>query len=268
MLAEHGEDARIIAGGQSLLAMLNMRLAKPSVLVDINGVPGLAELEHSGAHLRIGALVRYAQALQHPLLPMCAPLLARALPHVAHAAIRNRGTLGGSVAFADPAAEMPACLLALGGAVEIAGLDGPRTVAADDFFHDLYETALAQGEMLTALRIPAHTPERRVGFAEFARRAGDYALVGLAATARALDGRLTELRLVYFSVGATPVRARAAEAALEGAPLDALPLDAAVAALESDLDPPTDIQASRDTRLHLAGVLLRQVAGQLTEPVS
>lgn len=268
MLAQHGEDARIIAGGQSLMAMLNMRLAKPSVLVDINAVPGLAELERSGNDLRIGALVRYAQALRHPLLPSMAPLLARALPHVAHAAIRNRGTLGGSVAFADPAAEMPACLLALGGAVEIAGLDGPRTVAADDFFRDLYETALAQGEMLTALRIPAHTADRRVGFAEFSRRAGDYALVGLAATARAVDGRLTEVRLVYFSVGATPVRARAAKAALDGAPLDALPLDAAVAALEDNLDPPADIQASRDTRLHLAGVLLRQVAGQLTEPVS
>jgi carbon-monoxide dehydrogenase medium subunit len=183
-----------------------------------------------------------------------------ALPQIGHPAIRNRGTLGGSIAFADPAAELPACLLALGGDVEIAGATGKRTVKADDFFKGLYETAIGPGDILTAIRLPAATPQMRYGFAELARRHGDYALAGLAASARGDGGKLGDVRLAYFGVGLTPVRARKAEAALADGHIDA-----AVAALDSDLDPPDDIQATGKVKKHLAGVLLRRVAKLMME---
>lgn len=258
LLGEGAGDARILAGGQSLVALLNMRLARPSVLIDINRIPGLDRIERDGNWLRIGALVRHAEALASPLVAAHAPLLTLALPHVAHAAICNRGTLAGSIALADPAAELPACLLALGGRVEIAGPGGTRTVAADDFFIDLYETALAADEMITALLIPV-TP-RRAAFDELARRHGDYALVGLAATANGAG--LSDLRLAYFAVGSTPVRARRAEAILAS---DAMCIAEAVAVLDRDLDPSGDAHASAALKRHLAGVLLRRVVGRLTE---
>jgi carbon-monoxide dehydrogenase medium subunit len=182
------------------------------------------------------------------------------MPHIGHAAIRNRGTLGGSIAFADPAAELPACLVALGGEVEIAGPRGRRTVKADDFFMGLFETALDPGDVLTAIRIPASTPGTRVGFAEFARRHGDYAMVGLAATAQVDGKELADVRLAYFGVGNVPLRARKAETKLtEGN------IDEAVQALAADLDPSGDVQATGATKKHLAGVLLRRVAKQLME---
>jgi carbon-monoxide dehydrogenase medium subunit len=265
LLGAGAGEARIIAGGQSLVALLNMRLARPGVLVDINRIPGLDRIEVDGDRLRIGALVRHAQALASPLVITHAPLIAEALPHVAHAAIRNRGTLAGSIALADPAAELPACLLALGGAVEIAGADGVRVVEADDFFLDLYETALASDEMITALLLPL-APERRVAFEELARRHGDYALVGLAASADCLGGRLADVRLAYFAVGSTPVRARQAEAILASGAVDAALVSAAVDALSEDLDPTGDTHASAELKRHLARVLLRRVAARLAEP--
>jgi carbon-monoxide dehydrogenase medium subunit len=183
------------------------------------------------------------------------------LPHVGHPAIRNRGTVGGSIAFADPAAELPACLVALDGEVDIAGPAAARTVTADDFFQGLFETALGPRDVLTAIRVPAASADTRVGFAELARRHGDYAMVGLAAAARAESKGLAGLRLVFFGVGATPVRARNAETALARGDIDA-----AVAALGRDLDPPDDVQAEGGVKKHLAGVLLRRVARQLAEP--
>lgn len=261
LLGANAGEARIIAGGQSLVALLNMRLARPGVLVDINRIPGLDRIELDGQWLRIGALVRHAQALASPLVADHAPLIAAALPHVAHAAIRNRGTLGGSIALADPAAELPACLLALGGAVEIAGASGTRIVAADDFFIDLYETAITPEEMLTAVLLPL-APQRRVAFEELARRHGDYALVGLAASAEFAAGRLEDVRLAFFSVASTPVRARRAEEMLAAGSIDD-----AVAALAEDLDPSGDAHASGALRRHLAGVLLRRVVAGLREPL-
>src|SRR5262249_39354123 len=154
-------------------------------------------------------------------------------------------------AFADPAAELPACLLALDGEVDIAGPAGPRTVKAEDFFHSLFETALGPGDVLTAIRLPAATSETRVGFAELARRHGDYAMVGLAASARANGTKLTDVRLAFFGVGSTAVRARNAEQALAAGDVDA-----AVKALDRDLDPPDDVQATGAVKKHLAGVLL------------
>jgi aerobic carbon-monoxide dehydrogenase medium subunit len=258
------EDARILAGGQSLIATLNMRLDSPSLLVDINEIPGLDGIARKDGRIEIGALVRHAQAERSDVIAQGAPLIAKALPHIGHPAIRNRGTLGGSIAFADPAAELPACLLALGGELDIAGPDGRRTVKADDFFKGLFETALQPRDVLTAIRIPAATPSTRVGFAEFCRRHGDYAMVGLAACAHADGAVLRDLRLAFFGVGSTPVRARKAEGALAGGKIDDARLDAAVTALRHDLDPPDDIQASGKVKRHLAGVLLRRVAKQLT----
>lgn len=258
LLVEHA-DARLLAGGQSLIATLNMRLSAPTLLIDINGIGGLNRIEIRDGALTIGALTRHTQLERSAEIAQHAPLIAKAMPHIAHPAIRNRGTIGGSVAFADPAAELPACLLALNGEVEASGPNGTRTINADGFFIDLYETALRPGEMLTAVRVPAATAETRTGFAELARRHGDYAIVGLAATARARGRNLSDVRLAFFGVGNTPVRAGKAEEALAGGDVEA-----AVGAL--DLSPHDDIQATAAEKNHLAGVLLRRVAKQLMEP--
>ena len=257
LLGQH-PDARLLAGGQSLIATLNMRLSSPSLLIDINGIGGLDRIALKDGMVEIGALVRHAQAERSDVIAKHAPLIALAVPHIAHPAIRNRGTLGGSIAFADPAAELPACLLALGGDVDVAGPNGKRTIKADDFFKGLFETALAPQEILTAIRLPAAKPDTRVGFAELARRHGDYAIVGLAASASASGKKLAGVRLAYFGVGATPVRVRKAEDALMNGTVDD-----AVAAL--DLAPEDDVQATAATKRHLAGVLLRRVAQQLME---
>jgi aerobic carbon-monoxide dehydrogenase medium subunit len=252
------KDARLLAGGQSLIATLNMRLSAPNLLIDINGLTDLNGISVKGDAVEIGALVRHAQAERSDVIAKHAPLIARAMPHIGHPAIRNRGTLGGSIAFADPAAELPACLLALDGEIEATGPKGKRAVQAQDFFKGLFETALAPQELLTAIRVPAANKDTRVGFAELARRHGDYAIVGLAASARANGKGLADVRLAYFGVGNTPVRAKRAETALANGNIDA-----AVAAL--DLDPNDDIQTTAKVKKHLAGVLLRRVANQLLE---
>jgi carbon-monoxide dehydrogenase medium subunit len=253
-------EARLLAGGQSLMATLNMRLSAPKLLIDLNGIGGLSGIVVRNRTVEIGAMTRHAEAARSPDIARHAPLIALAMPHIGHAAIRNRGTLGGSIAFADPAAELPACLLALDGEVEIAGQTSKRAVKADDFFKGLFETALGPHDVLTAIRLPAATTQTRVGFAEFARRHGDYAMVGLAAAAKADGQALSDVRLAYFGVGNTPVRAKGAEAALAGGGIDE-----AVKALASDLDPAADVQATAATKMHLASVLLRRVTQQLME---
>ena len=257
LLGQH-KDARLLAGGQSLIATLNMRLSAPTLLIDINGIDGLDRIAMKDGMVEIGALMRHAAAERSDVIAQYAPLIARALPHIAHVAIRNRGTLGGSIAFADPAAELPACLLALDGEVDATGPKGKRTIKAQDFFKGLFETALGPQDVLTAIRVPAAGKDTRVGFAELARRQGDYAIVGLAASARADGKGLADVRLAFFGVGATPLRARKAEAALAGGKVEN-----AIAAL--DLEPPDDVQASGAVKKHLAGVLLRRVAKQLME---
>jgi aerobic carbon-monoxide dehydrogenase medium subunit len=261
LLTQH-EGARLLAGGQSLVPLLNMRLSHPALLVDINRIAGLDTIARSNGHVVFGALVRHAAVESSELVAREMPLIARAIPHIGHAAIRNRGTIGGSVALADPAAELPACLLALGGEAEIAGPEGRRVVAVDDFFRGLFETALGPQDVLTAIRIPVATVATRIGFAEVSRRHGDYAMVGLAASAQAEGAALANVRLAYFGVGTTPLRARGAEAALAGEP-DAARIEAAVAALADDLDPPDDVLTPAAVRRHLAGVLLRRVAREL-----
>jgi carbon-monoxide dehydrogenase medium subunit len=252
------KEARLLAGGQSLIATLNMRLSAPSLLIDINGIDGLSGIAKKGGTIEIGALTRHAGVEHSEIVAHHAPLIAKAMPHVGHVAIRNRGTVGGSIAYADPAAELPACLLALGGEIEASGPKGKRTIKVDDFFKRLFETALAPQEVLTAIRIPAAVKDSRAGFAELARRHGDYAIVGLAASARGDGKKLVDVRLAYFGVGATPVRVKASEAALTAGDVEA-----AVAAL--DLDPPDDVQTTGAVKKHLAGVLLRRVAAQLME---
>lgn len=258
LLAKHKDDARLLAGGQSLIATLNMRLSAPDLLIDINGIKNLNGIAKKGKYVEIGALARHAQVEHSDVVAKHAPLLALAMPHIGHLAIRNRGTFGGSIAFADPAAELPACLLALGGEIDIAGPRGKRKVKADAFFKGLFETALRPHELVTAIRIPVADKNTRVGFAELARRHGDYAMVGLAASARANGKGLTDVRLAYFGVGDTPIRVKTAEAALADGNIDA-----AVSAL--DLEPHDDVQATAKLKKHLAGVLLRRVAAQLLE---
>jgi aerobic carbon-monoxide dehydrogenase medium subunit len=252
------EDAHLLAGGQSLIATLNMRLSRPQLIVDINRVPGLDRISLSNGQIEIGALVRYAQAERSAEVATHAPLIAKALPFIGHPAIRNRGTIGGSIAFGDPAAELPACFVALDGEAVIAGPSGRRVVKADAFYKGLFESALTPRDMLTAIRIPAATSETRTAFAELARRHGDYAMVGLAATARATGKTLSDVRLVFFGVGTMPVRARTAEAALAAGDVDA-----AAKAVATELDPSDDVQASSAVKRQLAGVLLQRVARQL-----
>jgi carbon-monoxide dehydrogenase medium subunit len=258
LLARPDGEARLLAGGQSLIATLNMRLSAPKLLIDLNGVGGLSGIAVKNGMVEIGALTRHVEAERSADIAKHVPLIALAMPHIGHAAIRNRGTIGGSIAFADPAAELPACALALGAELDIAGPKGKRTVKADDFFKGLFETAIGPQDVLTAIRVPTATADTRMGFAEFARRHGDYAMVGLAASANGNGEKLSDVRLAYFGVGNTPVRAKKAEAALAGGDVDA-----AVKALASDLDPHDDVQATAAAKKHLAGVLLRRVVKQL-----
>ncbi|MGX9965518.1 FAD binding domain-containing protein [Roseomonas sp. F4] len=252
LLARHGEDAAPLAGGQSLMPMLAMRVARPALLIDLNRLPGLDGIVLEGATLHIGALARHAAVLAHPLVAAEAPLLHLALRHVAHPAIRNRGTLGGSLVLADPAAEMPACMVALEATLVLASDAGERRVVAADFFQGLYATARRADEILLGVEIP-----RALGwqpwFAEVARRHGDYAMAGLAMMARREAGRIAEARCAFFGVEAAPRRLPALEAALRDG------TDAA-ALLPGLLDPLASPEATAPYRLHLAQALLRRAA--------
>jgi aerobic carbon-monoxide dehydrogenase medium subunit len=265
LLDRYGDDGRILAGGQSLVPALNMRLATPRAVIDINRLPGLDTIRVTPEGLVIGALVRQEAVERSPLVREHAPLLAAAAPHVGHAAIRARGTVGGSLALADPAAELPACAVALDAIIEVTSRRAPRAIAVADFFRGIYTTALEPGEVVTALRVPLAASRWRSGFDELARRHGDFALAGLAARLRVERGAIGEARLVFFGVGARPVRARAAEAALLGRGAAADALAAAGRALAGDLDPPGDIHGSPALRRHLARVLLSRVVTRLME---
>ena len=265
LLDRYGSDGRILAGGQSLVPVLNMRLATPTALIDINRLPGLDGIGLGPEGLVIGALCRHAAVEGSALVARHAPLLAQAMPHVGHLAIRSRGTVGGSIALADPAAELPACLVALDATVRATRRGGARDIPAARFFRGIYTTALERGEVVTAAVIPPIAPGWRSRFDELVRRAGDYALVGLAAHGHVADGALAELRLVFTGVGPTPMRAAGAEAALAGRRPDPQALAAAGRALDADLDPPGDVHASAALRRHLARVLLARVLTRMTE---
>ena len=255
-LAEkHGEDAKLLAGGQTLLATLNMRLSSPALLIDITGVPGLAGITVQGNVVRIGALTTH-RAIEHsPEIARHLPLLAQAAPHVAHVAIRNAGTLGGSLAHGDPAAEWPACCVALDATIVIAAKSGERRIKAREFYRGLFETALSAGDVITAVEFPISGAGYRSAFLELARRHGDYAIVGVAALAKAAGGTLSDARLAFVGAGPTPILARSAMAAIEGKKLGADAIAAAQAALAKDLAPTGDLNGSPATKLHLARVL-------------
>lgn len=263
LLERYGPDGRVLAGGQSLVPALNMRLAAPAALIDINRLPGLDGISLEPEGLVIGALARHAAVEASPLVLRHARPIALAMPHVGHRAIRTRGTIGGSVALADPAAELPACLLALEAVIRVAGPGSRREIPALRFFRGIYTTDLAPGEMVTAVVVPRGPGDWESRFVELARRHGDYALVGLAAHCRVDGGVVREARLAFCGVGSTPVRAARAEAELAGRALDPEARARAVAALDADLDPPGDVHASPALRRHLARVLLGRVLGSI-----
>lgn len=265
LLARHGDEAAVLAGGQSLLAALNMRLASPALLVDINRLAPLAGIEERGDAVRIGALTRHAEVAASPIVARHAPLIARAMPHVAHVAVRNRGTFGGSLALADPAAELPACAVALGARLVLQSVRGRRTVTAEAFFKDLYTTDRAADELLIEVEIPKR-PGWRVGFGELSRRQGDFAVVGLAAAAEIGGGTVRELRLVYFGAESHAHVAGHAAALARGRPLDEATTAAIVDALDRDLEPMGNLQGRPDTKMHWARVLTRRVLAEMAEP--
>lgn len=259
LLQAHGDDARVLAGGQTLMATLNMRLSEPALVIDITGLTALRGIEQRGQVLHIGALATHTQIEESALVARLAPLLTEAAPHIAHRAIRNSGTWGGSIAYADPAAEWPACLLALGGTVIVQGAGGERRIAADDFFTGLYATALEPDEIITGSEIPVAGADQWQGMSQLARRHGDYAIVGLAASAQRAGGVLRAPRLAFMGVATTPWRARETEAVLEGKAPDDATLTRAVAVLREEIDPLPDLTNTPDTKRHLAGVLLQRL---------
>ena len=243
VLERYGDEAKVLAGGQSLIPALNMRLSSPELLVDITGLKGLSAIEARNGTVRIGALCTHTQVERSAEVREHLPLIAEAVAHIAHPAIRNRGTLGGSLALADPSAELPACALALDAALIVAGRKGERRVPASGFFKALYETDLKPDEILVGAEFPKVA---KSAFLELARRHGDYAIVGLAAAAKGVDRRLA-----FFGMAATPVLIRGKS------------LDEAKASLKS-LKPNGDIYNSPATKLHLAGVLLERAWPKLS----
>ena len=267
LLAEAPGETKLLAGGQSLVPMLNMRLVRPAVLVDVNRLRELAGITPTpSGGLRIGGLTRHAELAASAAVIERAPLLAEAARHVGHAAIRNQGTLGGSVAHADPAAELPAALVALDARVHASGPAGNRVVRAEEFFHGLMATALAPDEVLTAVEVPAPPPGW--GFVKISRRPGDFALAGvvvvlsrplaLPSPPRGGEGN----RVVGFGVGDRPMRLTGAERVLAGVMIDAEITARAGAEAERDCDPPSDVHGSADYRRHLAGVLTERAVLQ------
>ncbi len=267
LLAEHADEARVLAGGQSLIPLMNMRLVHPDVLVDINGISELSFIKASDGGLTIGALTRDATLAGDSTVTERLPLLREAARCVGHPAIRNRSTVGGSIAHADPAAELPAVMVALNAEFVARSRSGSRNISAQNFFKGYLTTDLKVGEMLTELRIPGLPPRSGSAFVEFARREGDYALAGVAAV-MTLDsnGIIADARLGLCSVGPAPVRSKAAEALLRGQRPGNEAWAAAAAAVVSVLDEPlSDIHGSADYRRHLAAVLTKQALAAAAE---
>ena len=264
-LARRGASAQILAGGQSLMAMLNLRLAAPGCLIDIGGLPGLREIRRDGGLVRVGALVTHRQLQDSAEIAASVPLLAQAVPHVAHLAIRNAGTIGGSLALADPAAEYPAVALALEATIVVQGAGGTRRIAAADFFKGFYLTAREPDEIVVGAEFPVQRAGERAHFSELARRRGDYAMVGLAAVLAFDRDIVSRARLAYLAAGDRPVLAVNAMAALQGRTPDADTVRAAQAALARDLEPSGDLQADPATKMHLAGVLLGRAIAELRQ---
>jgi CO/xanthine dehydrogenase FAD-binding subunit len=253
VLAQAGGNAKILAGGQSLMPMLNFRLVNPAILLDINRIAGLDRIVEQTDRLNFGALVRHHMIATDPSVMARFPVLTHAMTHVAHHTIRNRGTFVGSLCHADPAAEMPMLALLLNAEIEIASTSGIRRLDARDFFLGPLTTALEPHELVTSVDIPFVDPATGWGFEEFARRHGDYALAAVGVTMSRQDGRAHDVRIAVMGVGDTPLRIPVAETVLEGNALDVLP--GVIQALRGAVEPNTDLHASGDYRRHLVGVL-------------
>jgi carbon-monoxide dehydrogenase medium subunit len=262
LLAAHGDRAKLLSGGQSLMPAMNLRLISPELIVDISGIGELRGIVRRGEVLSIGALARHVDLLKSPEIAAHWPLLTNAVAHVAHPAIRNRGTIGGSLAHADPASELPACMLALEATIIVRGQAGERRVRAKDFFRGIYETALSADELLVAVELPVARANAAHFFHEFARRHGDYAIAGLAAQANVKDGVFTDLRMAFFAVGDRPVLSDAVNKLVNADITPAL-MAGASAALDQELDPHDDQQASSSMRRHLARLLLARCVSTL-----
>jgi aerobic carbon-monoxide dehydrogenase medium subunit len=256
--AEHGEEARFLAGGQSLVPAMNFRLARPAVVIDINGLDKLAGIDH-GPTVRVGALTRYCALEQDSEFLGSCPLFADALPHIAHPQIRNRGTIGGNLSHADPASELPALAVAMEAQMRLKSASGERKLAASEFFQGSLTTDLAANEMLVDVEFPALPPRSGACFMEVARRRGDFAIAGVAAIVTLdAEGRCTKVRLALCGVGETPVDASEAAAPLIGQACADGPIKAAAAAIQAAIDPAGNVHASADYQRHLAGVLAQR----------
>lgn len=262
-LARHGDEAMVLAGGQSLMAMHNLRVAHAGVLVDINRIPGLDAIRVQRGALVIGALARHAALEASTLVQRHAPLVAQAMPQIAHHAIRNRGTIGGSLALADPAAELPACCLALDAVLVVVGAGGTRRIAAADFFIGVYETALQPGELLQEVHIPLAADDAVQRFAEVARRHGDFAIAGAALAARRADQRLIAVRLALLGMGDRPLLAQRTMALLEGKDPSRIDAPALAAALVQDADPLDDPAYPATYRRRVIEVVVRRMLGTI-----
>jgi carbon-monoxide dehydrogenase medium subunit len=254
-LADGGDDAKIIAGGQSLVPLLNFRLLRPSILIDINRIESLAFISETATDLRVGALTRHYQLETSPVIARHLPVLSCAMTHVAHLAIRNRGTIGGSLAHGDPAAELPMMALLLDAELHIGSVAAARITAARDFFLDALTVDLNAGEIVTEIALPKLPPQTGWGFAEVSRRRGDFALAAAAATLAVAAGAIVEARIALSGIGRTAVRAATAESLLVGHALEPPLVSQAIEAVRAAIGPDTDLHASADYRRHLAGVL-------------
>jgi carbon-monoxide dehydrogenase medium subunit len=259
LLAQHGDRAKVLAGGQSLVPLLNFRLARPEVLVDVNRVAELAYVRPSDGGLAIGAMTRQHALERSDVVRARLPIVAEACRLIGHLPIRHRGTVGGSLAHADPASELPAVMVALEAELTASGKSGRRTLSAEQFFTGIFTTALAPDELLTEVRVAALPPRTGGAFLEIARRAGDFALVGAAALVTVDDaGRVTRARVALCGAGPTPIRAREAERVLVGERPEGRVLDEAAEAAARGTDPPSDIHASAAFRRKLARHVGRQ----------
>jgi CO/xanthine dehydrogenase FAD-binding subunit len=255
VLDEHGDETKILAGGQSLMPMMNFRLLQPAIVLDINHLPELRGITAIPDGVRVGAMTRHVETAGSALLQKHFPIVTHAISHVAHHTVRNRGTFGGSLAHADPAAELPMLAVLLQARIVARSASGERTIDAADFFVSALSTSLSSQEVVMAVDLPFLPAATGWGFEEFARRHGDYALASVAVTLRASEGRASDVRIAMMGVGNTPLRAPAAEDCLNGRTIDDSSISDAVAAVRDAIEPNTDLNASAGYRRHLAGIL-------------